>query len=110
MKHFKLYEGFKVKLAPRYVGPFKVLECIGPRNLAYRLELPQHLRMHNVFHVSALKPYHSSGQYQPPPLPQYIDGEIEYEVDWIESTALEGKRRFYLLDIPMVKPGSQNHI
>jgi hypothetical protein len=63
MKHFKLYEGFKVKLAPPYFGPFRVLECIGPCNLAYRLELPQHLRMHNVFYVSALQPHHSSGQY-----------------------------------------------
>jgi hypothetical protein len=97
MKHFKLYEGFKVKLAPRYVAPLKVLDCIGPRYLAYRLELPQHWRIHNVFHVSALKPYHSDGQYQPPPSPQYIDGEVEYEVNLTESTRLEGKRRFYLV-------------
>ncbi|WVZ83394.1 hypothetical protein U9M48_030552 [Paspalum notatum var. saurae] len=46
--------GVKGKLAPRYVGPFKILEKCGP--VAYRLELPPHLAaVHDVFHVSQLK-------------------------------------------------------
>ncbi|GKA40385.1 putative reverse transcriptase domain-containing protein [Tanacetum coccineum] len=46
--------GKKGKLAPRYVGPFKILERIGL--VAYRLRLPEELNsVHDTFHVSNLK-------------------------------------------------------
>ncbi|GKA47638.1 hypothetical protein Tco_0740521 [Tanacetum coccineum] len=46
--------GKKGKLAPRYVGPFEILERIGP--VAYRLRLPEELSgVHDTFHVSNLK-------------------------------------------------------
>ncbi|GJT90683.1 putative reverse transcriptase domain-containing protein [Tanacetum coccineum] len=42
------------KLNPYYIGPFRIVERIGP--VVYRLELPQELsRVHNVFHVCNLK-------------------------------------------------------
>nr|GEX39886.1 retrotransposon protein, putative, Ty3-gypsy subclass [Tanacetum cinerariifolium] len=45
--------GNKVKLAPRYVGPFEIIERFGP--IAYRLRLPQELSsVHDTFHVSNL--------------------------------------------------------
>ncbi|KAL6191960.1 hypothetical protein ACLB2K_038349 [Fragaria x ananassa] len=48
--------GKKGKLAPRYVGPFEIMERVG--DLAYRLALPPVMSgVHNVFHVSLLKKY-----------------------------------------------------
>jgi hypothetical protein len=47
---------FKVrgKLAPRYIGPFKVIDSKG--EVAYWLELPPQLSdVHDTFHVSQLK-------------------------------------------------------
>jgi hypothetical protein len=46
--------GVKGKLAPRYIGPFEILENCGP--VAYRLHLPSQLTaIHNIFHVSQLR-------------------------------------------------------
>jgi hypothetical protein len=49
---------FKVKgkLAPRYVGPFKIVDRKG--EVVYQLELPPQLSdIHDVFHVLQLKKY-----------------------------------------------------
>ncbi|XP_052114913.1 uncharacterized protein LOC127745688, partial [Arachis duranensis] len=44
------------KLNPRYIGPFQILERIGP--VAYRMALPPYLsNLHDVFHVSQLRKY-----------------------------------------------------
>ncbi|WVZ89336.1 hypothetical protein U9M48_035757 [Paspalum notatum var. saurae] len=41
------------KLAPRYIGPFRIKQKVG--DFAYELELPEHLSgVHPVFHVSQL--------------------------------------------------------
>ena len=48
--------GKKEKLAPRYIGPFEILERIGM--VAYRLALPPDTsQVHPVFHVSMLMKY-----------------------------------------------------
>ncbi|GJR42808.1 hypothetical protein Tco_1310911 [Tanacetum coccineum] len=49
-----IHFGKKGKLAPRYVGPFEILERIG--HVAYRLRLLEELSgLHDTFHVSNLK-------------------------------------------------------
>ena len=51
-----MWFGKKGKLSPRYVGPFEILERIGP--VAYRLALPNPTTcVHDVFHVSMLHKY-----------------------------------------------------
>ena len=51
--------GKKRKLSPRFIGPYEVIEKVGP--VAYRLALPPKLeKIHNVFHVSMLRRYRSN--------------------------------------------------
>jgi hypothetical protein len=43
--------GIKEKLAPRYIGPYPIIDKYGPTS--YQVELPARLMgVHNVFHVS----------------------------------------------------------
>lgn len=69
------------KLLPRWVGPFQIVRPVGKQ--AYELDLPAHWKIHDVFHVSQLQPYNRSGDYQPPPPAEILEGEPEYEVDHI---------------------------
>lgn len=87
------------KLAPRFIGPFKVLRKVNP--VSYRLLLPNSLRIHPTFHVSCLKPVKYSPlspATRPPPAPQIIDGQPAYRVKRILDTRLVRGRRQFLVD------------
>jgi hypothetical protein len=46
--------GLKGKLTPRFIGPFRILQRVGP--VAYKVDLPPPLaKVHDVFHVSLLR-------------------------------------------------------
>ena len=40
----------------KYIGPVKIAKRIG--SVAYKVKLSPNMKMHPVFHVSLLKPYH----------------------------------------------------
>lgn len=82
------------KLMPRYIGPYKVVKRIGAT--AYELELASNMRIHDVFHVSLLKPYMPGRNVHPPPPELTDDGHVEFEVDRIlqhEDRRRGGKTR-----------------
>ena len=88
------------KLQPKFIGPYTIMEQVSP--VAYRLELPIHLTIHPVFHVSVLRPYHTNDQLFPtrrPPAPNtvIVDGELEYEVDRILDKRVRFRRVEYLV-------------
>ena len=72
------------KLAPRFYGPFKILEKIGP--IAYKLELPATARIHLVFHVSLLKKATGS-QLVSPSIPSSLTIDMEQLVQPVSILA-----------------------
>jgi hypothetical protein len=69
------------KLLPRFMGPFVITALISP--VAVQVKLPPSVPIHNVFHISLVKPYRLDGRTQPPPAPLLVDGELEFEVEQI---------------------------
>ncbi|KAL0448259.1 UNVERIFIED_CONTAM: hypothetical protein Slati_1382300 [Sesamum latifolium] len=88
------------KLSPRYIGPYEIIERIGP--LAYQLALPSELsQIHDIFHDSMLRRYRSD--------PNHIicepDIEISEELTYVkEPTEILDRsvRKLRNKEIPMV--------
>ena len=88
------------KLDVRRLGPFRILKTVGESKLAFRLELPPQMRIHPVFHIRLLEPYHANtieGRTQLPPQPEIIDREPEYEVrEILDSRIVRGELEYYV--------------
>jgi hypothetical protein len=72
------------KLSPRQYGPFEVAARIS--YIAYRLNLSETWKIHNVFHASLLTPYKETLEHGPnflEPPPDIIDNTPEWEVEMI---------------------------
>jgi hypothetical protein len=71
--------GVKGKLAPRYVGPYEIIETCGP--VAYRVRLPLQLSsIHDIFHVSQLK----KCVQVPTEITEQVDIQIEPDLSYVE--------------------------
>jgi hypothetical protein len=62
----------------------------------YRVELPRHWRIHNVFHANLITPYkemeiHGPNYTRPPP--DLVDGEEEYKVEQVLDMKQKGRGR-----------------
>ncbi|KAL0540282.1 hypothetical protein IC582_024516 [Cucumis melo] len=95
------------KLSPRFVGPFEILERIGP--VAYRLALPPSLStVHDVFHVSMLRKYVPDPSHVVDYEPLEIDEKLSYIEQPVEVLAREVKT-LRNKQIPLVKVLWRNH-
>jgi hypothetical protein len=84
------------KLDHKFLGPFPIDTIINP--VAVRLSLPPSMaRLHPVFHVSLLEPYHGPLSRNRPPEPVIIDDELEYEVERLLDRRGTGENRQYLV-------------
>ncbi|KAL0556819.1 hypothetical protein IC582_005336 [Cucumis melo] len=95
------------KLSPRFVGPFEILERIGP--VAYRMALPPSLSaVHDVFHVSMLRKYVPDPSHVVDYEPLEIDENLSYTEQPVEVLAREVKM-LRNREIPLVKVLWRNH-
>ncbi|KAA3477082.1 DNA/RNA polymerases superfamily protein [Gossypium australe] len=88
--------GRKGKLSPRFIGPYCVLKCVGP--VAYQLEPPLELsQIHDVFHVSMLRRYHSDPSHIVPVEEIEVRPDLSFEENQFRSSIVtlrycEGRR------------------
>ncbi|GJY47187.1 putative reverse transcriptase domain-containing protein [Tanacetum coccineum] len=81
----------KGKLAPRFVGPFEIVEKVGP--VAYRLDLPEELNgVHDTFHVSNLKKCLADPTLQVPLDEIQVDAKLNFVEEPVEILEREFKK------------------
>ncbi|GJZ18274.1 putative reverse transcriptase domain-containing protein [Tanacetum coccineum] len=83
--------GKKGKLAPRFVGPFEIIEKVGP--VAYMLDLLEELEgVHDTFHVSNLKKCLADPTLQVPLDEIQVDSRLNFVKEPMEILEKEFKK------------------
>ncbi|GJY89384.1 hypothetical protein Tco_0504580 [Tanacetum coccineum] len=96
-----IHFGKRGKLNPWYIGPFKILERIGP--VAYKLELPEELsNVYSTFYVSNLKKCLSEESLVIPMKELRLDDKLIFMEEPVEIMDLEIKQ-LRQSRIPIVK-------
>ena len=99
--------GKKGKLSPRFIGPYEVIEKVGP--VAYRLALPLELEnIHNIFHMSMLRRYRSDPLHVVSSETIELRPDLTYKEEQVEILAQEVKE-LRNKRIPLVKVLCRNH-
>ena len=99
--------GRKGKMSPRFIGPYEILERVGP--VAYRLTLPLELaKLHDVFHMSMLQKYRSDTSHILPV--QDIQVQEDFTFDEEPKVILDREiRQLRNKHVPLVKVLYQHH-
>jgi hypothetical protein len=86
------------KLAPRRYGPFLVTSVVS--RTSFRLKLPAHWQIHNVFHSTLLTPYKettTNGNHYQEPAPDLVNRQPEWEVEQILGARKRRQQLQYLV-------------
>ena len=99
--------GRKGTPSSRFIGPYEILERVGP--VAYRLTLPLELaKLHYVFHVSMLRRYRSNTSHILPV--QDIQVQEDFTFDEEPKSILDHEiRQLRNKQVPLVKVFWQHH-
>jgi hypothetical protein len=89
-KFFRITQPSK-KLSEKFLGPFKILDKVGPQS--FRLRLPDKFRsVHPTYHVSMLEPEQPSvipDQTSTLPSPVEMNGKLKYKIDKIVDSKFD---------------------
>ena len=99
--------GRRGKLSPRFIGPYEIVNKVGP--IAYRLKLPPELsRIHDTFHVSMLREHITNPSHVLREQPVQLKDNLTYEETPVQIVDRQEKVLRSKV-IPLVKFLWKNH-